>query len=197
MFKENEATAMKKHLIILEGIATSGKSTVLHALAAALKTDHTIKMVTEDETLMGLVENQRLDVAERHLRKLLDQFLATQAEIVLVDRFHLTHLFRTGSTLKDIAALEETLLLEFDPQIFLLVVDDQRIPERVQDARNRRGSWLGKSGTLAQKCAYYRNQQEILKALARTSRIPVTVIDTTAMDWPSVTKRIIEALSLP
>lgn len=183
---------MKKRLIILEGIATSGKTTIIKNLEKILSSSRLIKIFTEQETLMTVVDNHQFEVAQKHLNDLMVEFKNTSTGIIITDRYHFTHAFRIGKNLNSISEIEEDLIENFDVHIFLLTIQEDKISERVQDARNRRTEWLGKSGTLEEKTKYYIEQQQKLRELASQSKIPVTQIDTTNMNWDEITKNIVK-----
>ena len=183
---------MKKYLIILEGIATSGKTTLLKNLEHILSSSYKVKVFTEDETLMMIVESRRFEVANTLMHDLLTKFRTAPVDIILTDRYHFTHIFRTRENLSSISELEDTLIESFSPHVFLLTIQEEKISERVQDARNRRDKWLGKEGTIEKKTKYYIDQQQKMRELARQSKIPVTEIDTTNMNWIEITDKIIK-----
>ncbi len=187
---------MKKCLIILEGIATSGKTTLLENLERKLGTSYKVRLFTEDETLMTIVENRRLEVASALMNNLLTEFRTAPVDVIITDRYHFTHIFRTRENLSSISELENSLIKDFNPHIFLLTIQEGKITERIQDARNRRGKWLGKKGTIEEKTKYYIDQQRKMCEFARQSKIPVTEIDTTDMNWPEITDTIINGMGL-
>lgn len=187
---------MKKYLIILEGIATSGKTTVLKNLEKNLKYSYVVRSFTEQETLMTILDNHEFAVASKHLDNLLIEFQKTSADIIITDRYHFTHAFRTDKNLDSISKLEESIIKDFKAHIFLLTIQEDKISERVQDARSRRKEWSGKVGTLEEKTKYYIEQQQKLRELAKQSKIPVTEINTTSMNWSEIENEIINDMKL-
>ena len=96
-----------KTLIIFEGVASSGKTTLEDLLLEQTKD---AELITEDATLMPLIDNTDIKVAKKHLKEVLDKINSMSVPIVLLDRFHLTHIFRTKSDLDTFQEIEEYLI---------------------------------------------------------------------------------------
>ena len=111
-------------LIIFEGIASSGKTTLERMLVDRLPNS---KIVTEGDTLMPLIENRDPAVAIDHLRKLLVEFQKETAEYLIIDRFHLTHAFRAHTSLKEFSVIEDGLCELGEVLIVLLTIDADSI----------------------------------------------------------------------
>ena len=185
----------KKRLIIFEGIAGSGKTTLEKLLADRL-TDACI--IAEAETLMPLIDNKDAAIAKTHLLKLLDDLTSKQEPVLIVDRFHFTHAFRTASPFALFLSMEKLLETSFDPLLILLSFNEKLISERLQETIARRGNaWAkGKKGALEERVIYYRNQQRRLAELFKESTLPKIHIDTSDKDWERCLATIVCGLTV-
>lgn len=182
-----------KRLIIFEGIASSGKTTLEHMLHEWMKGS---TIISEARTLMPIVENKESRRAIAHLSMVLDDVDRQSGDACIVDRFHFTHAFRTGSPLSTFHAIEERIAKCFTPLVVFLRMNDAAVPDRIKETMKFRGSsWSkGKQGTDEEKTVYYRNQQTVLKGLMEQSILPVTEIDTSNKDWPRCLTEILRAV---
>lgn len=172
-----------KQLIIFEGIASSGKTTLENSVAS--RYEGSCATISEAQTLMPLIENKDAEVAQDHLKHVCEQLMQMDEELILIDRLHLTHAFRTHSELSIFASTENFLLQHFSILLVLLVIDEGSIKFRIEDAQNRRGPlWKhGKEGSLDEKVQYYIKQQRQLITYAQESTLPHIQIDTTGQWW--------------
>lgn len=171
-----------KNIIIFEGIASAGKTTLEKLVAESLPDS---VVISEDTTLMPVVDNADKNVAMAHLEKQLKTIKDLSAQNVIVDRFHLTHAFRTQSDLKVFSGIEQELQGMGNTLVVLLTISPKHIKERIEEtALRRKDGWKkGALGTLDEKVLYYKNQQEILLSLLPASRLRSVVIDTTKKVW--------------
>lgn len=134
---------------------------------------------------MPLIENRDARAALTHLTKVLARVAKLDARVVILERFHLTHAFRTGASLREFRTLETAMLRDFHPLLVLLTVSENALPERILATTALRGaSWAkGKQGSDAERVSYYSHQQRRLIQLARCSRLPLLVLDTTGREW--------------
>lgn len=168
-------------VIIFEGIATSGKTTLEKLLKEGFRN---VEIISETKTLMELIDNRDPEVALDHLQKILNEFKKKKVDILIIDRFHLTHAFRTANDLNFFNGIDEQLTA-YDTLLVLLTVAEDKIQERIEEtARIRDGGWSkGKRGTIEEKVKYYTNQQLRLKYLFDESRLNKMMIDTTEKGW--------------
>ena len=181
------------NIIILEGIAASGKTTIEKKLLETLPNS---KLISEAETLMGFIDNRSQEIAIKHLNKLLDSFETEKVENLLIDRFHFTHAFRTGSSLNDFSSIEQRLNSTGKALLVLLTIDDNSIKARIEETiRYRRGGWKkGAKGTIDEKVAYYTKQQQKLLEYKKITQLTTVTIDTSAKDWESCVESIVNKL---
>lgn len=181
--------------IILEGIATSGKSTIIKLLESAFPESQKVKIVPESETVMAIVDNTSREVALAYLRSVIEDAYKTPSDIVIFDRLYLTHIFRVNGTMKDFASIED-LLTPHGPITVYLEVDEAAISERVKLASEHRdSSWkdyiLTKGQSFSEIADYYINQQRNQKRLLSDSKIPFKICNTTSHDYESVVREIL------
>lgn len=181
-------------IIIFEGIASSGKTTIEKLLAQTLPNS---KVLTEGETLMPLIENRDPEIAVNHLNQFLERFREEKAEYLIIDRFHFTHVFRTKSDFHIFSDFETNLQKVGDVLVVLLTVNPAYIKERIEETiLYRKDNWKkGVQGSAEEKSKYYTEQQGVLDALASSSRLPILKIDTTAKSWDKYMNQIIDHLS--
>jgi len=67
---------------------------------------------------MTIIDNHQFEVAHKHLNGLLMEFKKTPSDIIITDRYHFTHAFRTEKNLDSIHELEQTLFKGFQCTYF-------------------------------------------------------------------------------
>ena len=177
------------NIILFEGIASSGKTTIEQML---LKQLPSIEIISEDITLIPLFENHDVEVAKEHLQSILQTTKEQTCDILILDRFHLTHAFRTQSSVEPFAAIETELIKLGNPLLVLLTIDPAHIRERIEETiHHRAGGWTkAKQGTLDERVCYYEDQQEELIAQFQQSSLPKIRIDTTEKNWDAIVQQI-------
>lgn len=181
------------NILLFEGIASSGKTTIERVLANALPDS---VLITEGDTLMPLIDNRDPQLAVEHVRQLLERFREVRAPYLLIDRLHFTHAFRTGADLTLFSEVEDELQKLGSVLVVLLTMHPSAIKERIQETILRRGDgWKkGAEGSIDEKVAYYTEQQKTLTSLVSVSRLPTITIDTTQKTWDDYAKSVIHRL---
>lgn len=181
--------------IILEGIASSGKSTVhKHLEDSFAERGRSLKAIPESETLMPILHNTDSAVSLSFLKELYQKYDRQRKldEIFLFDRFYFTHIFRTQSSVRDFQEFEN--MLKDDSHIVLLTIKEDQVMNRINLARSHRSQqwsdYVSKKGTEAQIEAYYIEQQRILVDICKESSVPHSILDTTDMNF----ERVVEDL---
>jgi thymidylate kinase len=123
--------------LIFEGVATSGKSTIITQLSNKLAVHKTIKVVPETETLMKIVDNTDKSVSIAYLTEVIKDTYRDDYNMVLFDRLYLTHIFRTRSSRADYKIIED-LLRPYNPETIFLKVDEVAVADRVAKASEHR-----------------------------------------------------------
>ncbi len=187
-----------KKLIIIEGISSSGKTTVQRLLKERLSKAGSVKTLSEGTTLISLVRNRSKKSALDHLKRLLSKMETSRYDFYITDRFHLTHIFRTNSNPAYFRKLEKTMLTWFDVLLVLLVIDRRFIRKSLEHTFSiRKSLGKGKRGTIDDRVAYYEDQQEKLLKAAKASSLRLLRINTTksalkGTEWDGYVNKILK-----
>ncbi len=185
-------------ILILEGIATSGKTTIKNELEKYFsKKGLNYLVVEEDETLMPILHNTDKKISIAHLKKVIKKALAQKKDVLIFDRLYFTHIFRTKSSIHDFKSVEN--LLKKSSLLIFLKIDKKRIEKRIFDAIKKRPKWadyVHKKGNKKDIINYYTNQQELLLKLLKKSSIKHLIYNSTEQNPKNITKDIIDKLKL-
>jgi len=185
-------------ILIIEGIATSGKSTIIELLRKKLRNEK-IKVYGEPDTHIPIMEKP----TELHLdffKSLLDKALNTKADYIIFDRLYVTQAFRAKTDISQYEDIENTLLQHQTLTAFLKV-DEKSIANRVQAAAGHReqswGEYIKTKGkTIEEIAQYYIDQQRSQIALLATSKVDSKVFDTTNHEYDRVVSEILSTFEL-
>lgn len=185
--------------IIIEGIATSGKTTVINLLEKELSTKYKIKIVPEHETITVIEGNTSKKTSAAHLKKLIEKTFNNDYDFVIFDRLYLTHIFRTSSSIDDFLEIEEKIK-QFYPITVYLKVNEDVIAERVRlAAEHRHPEWKRyiktKGSNYAEIADYYIGQQRNQLKLLNNSAIEFKIYDTTNHKYEEIVNDILTILS--
>jgi thymidylate kinase len=185
-------------ILILEGIASSGKTTIRNELEKDFKKkDLNYLVVEEEETLMPLLENTNKKIAVIHLKKIIKNSLKQKKDILIFDRLYFTHIFRTKSSIKDFKKIEK--LLKKSSLLIFLKIDKEKIGKRIFDTMKQRPKWANyvkKKGNKKEIIDYYTQQQKNLLELLKTSKIKHKIYNNTNNDFKKISKGIIRELKI-
>ncbi len=184
-------------LLIIEGIATGGKSTVIDKLKQVLD-DIQIVVYSESETHIPIMDRP----SELHIaffQSLISKAVETGAELVIFDRLYLTQAFRASATIDDYKSIEDSLR-QYPTLTVFLKVDEDAIAKRVRLATlHREKSWSKyvktKGNTFTEIADYYINQQQRQLKLLEKSKLEHTVFNTTNHEYDQIVREIIAKLS--
>lgn len=184
-----------KKIIILEGIATSGKTSVKNELEKMLERKAiNYAFIDEEETLMPLLHNSDPVVANDHIVQVLNKYLSSDKDVLIFDRLYLTHIWRTKA---DIGSFTESasLLLQNNAYICFLKIPNNKLKERISLAQSHRdakwNSYVNTKGTTQDEIvAYYSNQQEELLELLKNVSVSYTIFDTGDMNFQRIAREI-------
>ncbi len=186
--------SVNKKIIIFEGISTSGKTSVIGELECVLRGRKiNYKIIDESETLMPIIDNTDKNVAISFLKEIISKYIFESIDLLIFDRLYFTHIFRTHATIADFSEVED-MLLTYKTHLYVMYIDDERIPERIEYSLNVRDrtwrSYVLKKGTRDEIYEYYISQQKRLTELAKNSNIPSTVVNTSEMHFDTIAKNI-------
>lgn len=184
-------------IIILEGIATSGKTSVKNKIIEALmESGKSFSIVEEEKSLLPILHNTDKEVAIGWLRKIIDEALEEEKDYIIFDRLFFTHIFRTNSSMEDFREIED--MIAGQALLVFLAIDKKKIPERISQARNHRGEewneYVGKKGSDEEIYQYYAEQQRKLLGLIDQTSLEYKVYDATDGDFDGIAKSVLESI---
>lgn len=188
MFKKNK-------IIILEGIATSGKSTVIKYLSQLLdKSNLTFTIVGEDVTLMPILNNTEKEVSLDLLKRVINNAIQEGKDLIVFDRLFFTHIFRTSSEYSDFREIEE--MIQNSALLVFLKIDEEQIPARIEYARQHRDKawddYIRTKGSNEEIYSYYINQQRILEKFINKTSLKYQVYNTTNLEFESIAQDLLD-----
>lgn len=186
-------------ILILEGIPTSGKSSVAREISKLLG-EGSVKVYGESETHEPIMD-QPEELHAEFFVSLLKDAIESRADLVIFDRFHFTQALRAKATLGAYAEIED-LLARQDTLVALLQVDDAAIADRIRRTAERRdeepaedfrwGDYFQSKGeTLGEIAEHYAAQQYNKKELLKQSKLKSRVFDTTHHEYKAIANQII------
>ncbi|HSX18153.1 MAG TPA: hypothetical protein VLE51_02245 [Candidatus Saccharimonadales bacterium] len=180
--------------LVFEGIATSGKSTVIKQLQSSLEGKLKIRVAGEDETHEPIMSNREELHTDFYL-DLLSQFTLKHPDLLIVDRFYLTQALRAKTNLKPYKKVEAALR-PYNPMTIFLTVEPATIAGRIdKTVQHRSPEWESHfasiGGSREEQAIYYIAQQKSLLELLKQSTLPYKIFDTTNYGYESIAKEII------
>lgn len=183
------------NIIILEGIATSGKTSVVKELIKGLnKQKAGFSVIDEQKTLMALLDNINKRKSIEFLKQIVVRAISKKKDFIIFDRLFLTHVFRTKSAIADYSEIEN--LIKNNAILIFLKIDETKIPERINYARKHRNKewndYVDKKGSEDQINNYYIGQQRLLLELMENSTLNCKAYNTSNMDFDYIAKDILK-----
>jgi len=183
-------------VIILEGIATSGKTSVKNELEKILKERGVnFTFVGEEETLMPILNNTDSKINCDYLKSILKKYFSNPtSDVIIFDRLYLSLIWRSKGNIKDFDECGQ-LLKDRNAIICFMKIPEEKISERIKLALSHRDEkWIKyvktKGDTTEKIISYYSNQQKQLLELLKNISIPYQIFDTTDMDFQSIAQEI-------
>jgi len=185
----------RSKIIILEGITTSGKTSVKNELKKIFinrKLD--CVFVNEDETLLPLLNNTDPKLANNYIVDLLKKYISLNADVIIFDRLNLSHIWRTGNHIESFRE-SMSILLKNNSIIYFLEISNDKLEERISLAKSHRdekwNAYVNKRGdTQDEIIKYYYNQQKELIKLLKTMPIPNVILNTNNMKFRNIAQEI-------
>jgi thymidylate kinase len=185
-------------IILLEGIATSGKSSLSKAIVQASKSlGVSIAIINEEvthEPIMKQTDSSHIS----HFLEIIEKLKKRNEDIVILDRFHLTQAIRSSSSIDAYYGVEEAL--DENTLLVLLWVEPKRIEDRIKAAAQHRDpawkSYLQTKGqTWDEISMYYKKQQDDLQKLFDNSMLDKHIIDISDATYEEVAEEILNKVS--
>ncbi|MDO8507911.1 MAG: hypothetical protein Q7S53_05110 [bacterium] len=182
-------------ILILEGIATSGKTTIINKLDKLLSEKKvSFSIIDEEQTLMPILKNRDKDANLSFIETLLMKVLKSKKDVLIFDRLYLTHIYRSVSSPKDFMPAAK-LLMPYKPTFILLTVKEEKIMERIyKTAKVRECSWLEfvqqKGNDEEEVAEYYIDQQKKFVELINNIEFESVRFDTTDNNFDQISKEI-------
>lgn len=179
-------TLMK--IVILEGIATSGKSTITKVLKRKLQEQgKSVLAVTEEETLMPILDDTSTKTNLYRCKELLKKYLNKKSDYIIFDRFYFSHIFRSDSAKASFAEILSSLQTE-DVLAVLLTIPEDKISDRIfSSTAHRDPSWedfiMKKGETREEIAKYYIEQQNIFLSLFNATELRHITIDSSKNNY--------------
>jgi len=179
-------------ILIVEGIATSGKSSLIRKISELLKNQKLIVVgePATHEPIMGTPNDLHIEF----FRSLIDNATKSDADLVIFDRLHLTQACRANASIAQYSEVEELLTAQKTLVVYLRV-DEDAIAERVLRALGHRNKEWGdyvqtKGKTLEEIAKYYIYQQRIQIKLLSQSKLACKAFNTTQHDYDDIANEI-------
>jgi thymidylate kinase len=185
-------------ILILEGIATSGKSTITKIIKKQLS-GLLVSVASEKETHIPIMkQTKELHIA--FFKDLIKRLINEKPELIIFDRLYLTQAFRAGVSISEYSELEN-ILSKYDTITVFLKVDENHIADRVTKAAEHRDptwrEYINTKGRNSSEIAdYYISQQRKQINLLSASNLPSIVSDTTNYDFHEIAQKILTRLKL-
>lgn len=181
-------------VLIFEGIATSGKSTIISGLQKALP-DLKVVIAGESETHIPIIK----ETSDKHIgffKELINRLASEKPDNVIFDRLYLTQAFRAKCNISDYSEIEE-LLTKYSPLTIFLKVDEDAVEDRISKASEHRGSeyFRSRGETSGEKAQYYIDQQKYQLELLEHSTLPYEIINTTDHNYEKVVRQVLTLIN--
>jgi thymidylate kinase len=183
-------------IIILEGIATSGKTTLLNLLKEGFEArGDTVNIIDEKQTLMPILEDRSAEANINLCKRLMDEVKEKKTNYIIFDRFYFSHIFRTrsnGDCFKEIYQF----LKDNSALAILLTVNTKDIYQRIVSASEYRDeSWLKfveSKGNKEEIEQYYTVQQKKFLELFGETKLENKIFDATENNYIEIAELILK-----
>ena len=183
-------------ILILEGIATSGKSSLIKKLSELIK-EQRLVVYGESKTHIPIMEKTD-GLHIKFFKSLLADAVKSGADLIIFDRFHYTQLLRARATVAEYSEIED-LLMEQKTLVVFLQVDEDTIANRVRLASEHReeewGEYVKTKGASFNEIAdyYIAQQRNQLKSLGQ-SKLTIKVFNTTRHYYQAIADEVYSLL---
>lgn len=180
-------------ILIIEGIATSGKSSLIKKLTEILG-EKKLLILGEPATHIPIMDK----TDELHIeffKSLVNDAVQSDADLVIFDRLHYTQAYRAKANVVEYSEIDD-LLAKHDVLVAYLQVDESAIAERVRLAAEHRDKEWGdyvqtKGKTFDEIAEYYITQQRSQLNLLSQTKLATQVFNTTQHNYQVIAEQII------
>jgi thymidylate kinase len=181
-------------ILIIEGIATSGKSSLIKKLTE-LSGEKKLLVLGEPAThipIMGKTDELHIEF----FKSLVNNAVKADADLVIFDRLHFTQAYRAKVNIAEYYEIENLLATQ-NALLAYLQLDEDSIAERVRLATEHRDKEWGeyvqtKGKTFDEIAEYYIAQQRSQLKLLSQSRLTSRVFNTTQHTYQAIAETIIK-----
>lgn len=180
-------------ILIVEGIATSGKSSLIQKIREQLG-ESRVQVYGEPETHIPIMDRVN-ELHIGHFKSLLLDATESNADLIIFDRFHFTQAFRAKADTAKYSEIED-LLAKQKTLVAYLRVDEPAITDRIKLAAEHREKRWGeyvktKGKSFEEIAAYYISQQRNQLQLLKQSKLKSRVFNTTQHEYEAIAGHII------
>lgn len=188
--------------IIVEGVTTSGKSTIVDNLRRYAR-EHNLSgtFLSEEETVIPCIDSTNLKHNQEFLSELLQTVFAEDKNLYVFDRLHFTHTIKTNSTIKDFTDIENGLK-QHDATLFFIDIPEEALKKRLLDAlKYRNVRWVQyaterSDGDQEEFIDFYIQRQRLLRKLFDESTLTKYIIDSGDQNYIRMTRTIIDIVKM-
>ncbi len=180
-------------ILILEGIATSGKSSLVEKISALLGKDKLVVLGEPDTHIPIMKKTDELHI--EFFKSLVTDAIKQDASLIIFDWLHFTQAYRANADIARYSEVEDLLAAQ-QTLVAYLEVDEDAIAERVRLAVEHRdkewGSYVQAKGKSFNKVAeYYTKRQRSQLRLLAQSKLTTRVFNTTHHNYEAIATEII------
>lgn len=203
--------------IIIEGLSTAGKTSLLTALKKLLSqtpeiqrtmisvSEHYSQVLHQDHgELKSLQQKEHIELLNTHINYLellhnwnysLGSTTLTSGVFYILERFHLNHRDAYGDT-AEIVTLEKRLL-RLNAHCVLLTLSSDVVESRFVESRGK--DWksyiMKENFSISEACQKFLANQERLRKCAEQSLVPTFEINTDGAEWNDYAQQLLTNLS--
>ena len=186
-------------ILIIEGIVTSGKSSLIEKLSELLS-DKQLAVFGEPNTHIPIMDNPN-GLHVEFFKSLIADAVEVNADLTIFDRFHLTQAFRAKVSIGEYSEIED-LLAKQKTLVVYLRVDESAIADRIRLTAERRdkdpaehfqwGEYFKTKGKSFDEIAkHYATQQRNHMELLKKSKLKGRIFNTTNHEYKAIANQII------
>lgn len=186
-------------ILIIEGIPTSGKSSITTEISELLGENH-VRVYGEPETHIPIMDKSE-ELHVEFFKSLLENAVKSDADLVIFDRLHFTQAIRAKASIGEYSEIED-LLARQKTLVVYLQVDDSAIADRIRLTAERRDKeqveyfqwgvhFKSKGETFDEIAKHYATQQRNKMELLNQSKLKSRMFNTTHHEYKTIASQII------